>query len=225
MAENVLKNIFTKSRCYYLLITLILLIYLYPALPASPYAFPFLGILFAITPLAGVYAVADERRTLVIATILGAPALLSLLWHFLVPYKMVNDEFLLLLVVVYYAFTTGAIIRHLFRRDRVDTDTILSAISAYLMIGLTFAVTYMLVELTGPGSFVENTGDQMVQWGDMFYFSFVTLTTLGYGDISPVAPHARSLAILEAAAGVLYMSTLIARLVSEYKRSDARSRD
>jgi hypothetical protein len=218
MAGFILKKIFRKSRCYYLLISLVVLIYVYPALPASPVNFPLLGILFAITPLTGIYAVSDDRRVLLVAGILAAPALLSMIWHFFVPYSLVNDEFVLLTVVIYYAFTTGAIIRHLFRRDRVDTDTILSAISAYLMIGLTFAVVYMLVELTGPGAFVENTGNQVVEWGDMFYFSFVTLTTLGYGDISPVAPHARSLAILEAAAGVLYMSTLIARLVSEYRR-------
>ena len=217
MARRVLSRLFPKSRCYYLLITQLLLIYVYPSLSEGVSSTPLLGLLFAITPMAGVYAVSDNRRTLIAATVLGAPALLSVIWHFFVPVSGINDDFVLLLVVIYYAFTTGAIIRHLFRRTRVDTDTILSAVSAYLMIGLTFAVTFMLLELRTPGAFVENTGNQVVEWGDMFYFSFVTLTTLGYGDMSPVAGHARSLAVLEAATGVLYMGTLIARLVSEYR--------
>jgi hypothetical protein len=218
-----LKKLFSRSRCYYLLMSLIVLVYVYPALSGYTFAYRILGLLFAITPLTGIYAVSDERRTLIIATILGIPALLSVIWHFFVPFNLVHDEYVLVLVVLYYAFTTGAIIRHLFRRKTVDTDTILSAISAYLMIGVTFAVTYMLMEIRNPGSFIENTANQTVEWGDMFYYSFVTLTTLGYGDISPVATNARSASIFEAATGVLYMSTLIARLVSEYKHEQRSS--
>ena len=83
------------------------------------------------------------------------------------------------------------------------------------MIGLTFAVAYMLIETVHTGSFVVNYPSELV-WDDFFYFSVVTLTTLGYGDIVPVTPHARSVATLEATTGVLYMAILLARLVSEY---------
>jgi hypothetical protein len=224
MPFRIVKNLLSRSRCYYLLMSLVVLIYIYPALSGYKFAAHILGILFAATPLAGIYAVSDNRRTLVAATILGAPTILSMLWHFFSPYTLIHEEFLLVLVVLYYAFTTVAIIRHLFQMKSVDTDTILSAVSAYLMIGLTFAVWYMLMEIRTPGSFIESYGNQTIDWGDMFYYSFVTLTTLGYGDISPVTSNARSAAILEATCGVLYMSTLIARLVSEY-RNHPRSGD
>ncbi len=218
MPLPIIKKLLSRSRCYYLLISLIVLIYIYPTVSDYRFAAKLLGILFVITPLTGIYAVSDNRRVLTVGTILAIPAILSVVWHFFMPYSMVNDDFVLILIVVYYAFTTVAIVRHLFHRRSVDTDTILSAISAYLMIGLTFAVVYMLMELRGSGSFVENYGDQAIDWGDMFYYSFVTLTTLGYGDISPVTSQARSAAILEATIGILYMSTLIARMVSEYRR-------
>ena len=82
MPGRILGKMFPKSRCFYLLLSLVILIYVYPAMSDYPFAFPVLGILFAITPLTGIYAVSDDRRTLIIAAILGAPALLSMIWHF-----------------------------------------------------------------------------------------------------------------------------------------------
>ena len=206
-----------KSRCLYLLLSLVVLSFGFPIVAHLEIASRFLGFLFAVTPLAGVYAVSDERRQLIAATILGAPALLSIIAHFYLDLHLVGDTLYLSLIVVYYGYTTVAIIRHLFRRQEVDLDTILSAVSAYLMIGLTFSVAYMLIETAHPGSFMVNyLTDQM--WDELFYFSFVTLTTLGYGDIIPVTPQARSVATLEATTGVLYMAILLARLVSEYSR-------
>lgn len=204
-----------RSRCLYLLLSLVVLIFGFSFIAHLSMASRLLGLLFALTPLAGVYAVSDNRRLLVVATILGAPALLSIIGHFYLDLSLVGDELFLAMILVYYGFTTFAIVRHLFRKHEVDIDTILSAGSAYLMIGLTFAVSYMLIETVQPGSFVvNNVTDQ--SWGEFFYFSIVTLTTLGYGDIVPVSPHARSVATLEATVGVLYMAILLARLVSEY---------
>jgi hypothetical protein len=201
----------------YLLLSLVFLLFGFSFVAHLEFARELLGFLFAVTPLAGVYAVSDDRRQMVVATILGAPALLSIIGHFYLDLRLVGDTQYLSLIVVYYGFTTYAVIRHLFRKKVVDTDTILSAASAYLMIGLTFAVTYMLIETVHTGSFVVNNPSGQV-WEELFYFSIVTLTTLGYGDIVPVTPHARSVATLEATTGVLYMAVLLARLVSEYSR-------
>jgi hypothetical protein len=210
------------SRAVYLLALLTLLIFVYPTIAEHPVANMILGILFVVTPLTGVYAVSDDRKAMVIATVLGVPAVLSMIGHFFLETPLVSDQIFLTLIVVYYAFTTVSIIRHIFAKQKVDADTIISAVSAYLMIGLSFAVAFMLVYISTPGALMEATSDHLVGWEDIFYFSFVTLTTLGYGDITPTIPVSRSLATLEAVCGVMYMSVLIARLVSDYQASRSR---
>jgi len=219
MLSRIKYRLTHTSRSVYLLVSIALLIFAYPAFTENNLAEVILGTLFAVTPLAGVYAVSDQRKTSIAATILGVPAIVAIIGHFFLDANFITDLAFLGLIVIYYVFTTGAIIRHIFGRRKVDADTIISAVSAYLMIALSFAVTFMLVQFQSPDALVEGTADNIVHWGDMFYFSLVTLTTLGYGDITPTIPVARSLATLEAACGVIYMSILIARLVSDYQSS------
>jgi hypothetical protein len=100
-----------------------------------------------------------------------------------------------------------------FRRGPVTFHRIQGAIAAYLLLGVIWAQAFSLVELLRPGAFssaVDVTGSPR-PW---LYFSFMTLTTVGYGDILPVHPAARSLAMLEAVTGPLYIAILLARLVS-----------
>ncbi len=95
----------------------------------------------------------------------------------------------------------------------VTPNRIQGAIAVYLLFGIGWAHAYHLAELVHPGSF-NYTGGQMTGVSDWIYFSFVTLSTVGYGDITPVRPIARSLAMGEAMAGQLYLAVLIARLVA-----------
>lgn len=99
------------------------------------------------------------------------------------------------------------------RSGPVTFHRIQGAVAAYLLLGIIWAYAYGLVSLVGPGSFSGpvDPADGPRAW---FYFSFVTLTTVGYGDVLPVHPAARSLATLEAVTGTLYLAILIARLVS-----------
>ena len=100
-----------------------------------------------------------------------------------------------------------------FRRGPVTFHRIQGGIAAYLLLGVIWAQAFGLVDLLRPGAFsgpVNVTGGPRA-W---LYFSFMTLTTVGYGDILPVHPAARSLAMLEAVTGPLYVAILLARLVS-----------
>ena len=110
---------------------------------------------------------------------------------------------LLLLVVLGQTFRAGPVTGH----------RIQGGIAGYLLLGLVWAQAYSLVEILHPGSFsgAINAGAGHRSFA---YFSFVTLTTVGYGDILPVHPAARSLAMLEAVTGPLYVAILLARLVS-----------
>ena len=110
---------------------------------------------------------------------------------------------LLLVVVLGQTLRSGPITPH----------RIQGAVAAYLLLGVIWADAYSLVALLRPGAFSGpvSPADGPRAW---LYFSFVTLTTVGYGDVLPVHPAARSLAILEAVVGPLYLAILIARLVS-----------
>ncbi|WP_061962253.1 potassium channel family protein [Demequina flava] len=103
-------------------------------------------------------------------------------------------------------------------------DLILVAVSAYLLLGGVFGSLASMLEYHSPGSYLDphaSTGS--VEWHSLFYNSYVTLSTLGYGDVVPVDPWARSLMSLEAVLGTLFVAVVIARLVGVAKRTDRDS--
>jgi voltage-gated potassium channel Kch len=100
-----------------------------------------------------------------------------------------------------------------FRSGRVTNVRIQGAIAAYLVLGAGWAYAYHITAILHPGSFSFPPGE-MLGASDWIYFSFVTLTTVGYGDVTPVYPAARVLAMSEALAGQLYLAVMIARLVA-----------
>lgn len=99
-------------------------------------------------------------------------------------------------------------------RGRVDAERICAALCVYLLTGIAFGGLFAALQALSPGS-LRAGGDDI---GGAIYFSFVTLATLGYGDVVPVTPAMRSLAILEAVMGQFYVAVLVARLVSAYAR-------
>jgi hypothetical protein len=124
--------------------------------------------------------------------------------------------------VIFLLLVMGCILVNVWRQETVETDTIIGGVVVYLMLGVAFAGLYQLVEFVAPGSFVVSNVDAG-RWGPwepetgvyprLFFFSFVTITTLGYGDIVPASQAAGALTSLEAAAGGLYLTILISRLV------------
>ena len=100
-----------------------------------------------------------------------------------------------------------------FRARRIRAEHVYAALSAYLLAGLFFGLLYWVLNGLGPGSF-NMSGDFSRMTA--IYFSFVTLATLGYGDIVPHTDIARSLAIMEGVGGQLFLAVLVARLVSLY---------
>ena len=105
------------------------------------------------------------------------------------------------------------LIRHLFS-VKPQAEKLLAAINFYLLTGITFSYLYLLVNLFTPGAF-DLANQSISSWPDYLYFSFVTLTTLGYGDILPLSSLAQSLVSLEAIVGVLSPTVMIARFVGK----------
>lgn len=112
-------------------------------------------------------------------------------------------------------FTIYLILRPLLTARTTDFDSLCAAIGAYLLIGIAWALSYVVVERLAPGSFGLETE---FPWSDALYFSLTTLTTLGYGDITPASPVAGVWATLEAVFGQLYIAVLVARLVALIRR-------
>ena len=121
----------------------------------------------------------------------------------------------------------AATLRFVLRGGIVDSERIYAALSVYLLAGLLFGVAYHAMESVWPGS-LRLTSAEMVpavpRLTASIYFSFVTLATLGYGDIVPLSPLARAAAMLEAVGAQLYLAVLIARLVSLQTRESDRDR-
>lgn len=111
------------------------------------------------------------------------------------------------------AIISVILLSEVFREGPVTSARIQGAIAVYLLFGVAWAHAYQIANTVQPGSFSSAAG-QLSNVGDWSYYSFVTLTTLGYGDITPLSAVARSLAVGEALAGQLYLAVLIARLVA-----------
>jgi voltage-gated potassium channel len=103
---------------------------------------------------------------------------------------------------------------HLLRAERVTADTLVGAVCGYLLAGLTFGLLFSVLETLAPGALRLGTAATGETGSDILYFSFITLTTIGYGDIVPVSESARLLVILEGVTGQFYIAAVVARLIS-----------
>lgn len=208
-----------KYRFGFLFLALLMLLALPAILPGrlEDYATP---VLFTLVITSGVATVGDRRSALIAALALAVPALV-LLW--LDPVLPTHTLSLVggFMILAFLAYAAAAILLHVIGARRVDLEVIYAAICVYLLLAILWGVAYPLVEGLAPGSF--NLPDAM-QVGSsagresqpFIYYSFVTITTLGYGDITPASQLARLLAYFEAVLGQLFLVILIARLVGLY---------
>jgi len=119
---------------------------------------------------------------------------------------------------LFTAYVMFLLLQAIFRSPEVDLEVVSAAAAVYLFLGLLWGDFYFILEYLAPGSFAVPDSADTSSYHTFNYFSFVTLSTLGYGEITPVTKEARSLASMEALVGQLYIAVLIARLVSVYSR-------
>jgi hypothetical protein len=199
-----------KVRLQLLLVALVFLIVVYPLIQGAI----ILNVMLTAVLLAALYSVSEKRRQRFVALLLGIPYFIAL-WF----YQLGTDHVAVAVLspafgILFLGYVTQVLIRHVIRATRVDTQMIYGAIAGYLMLGLIWAMLYTLIETVQPGSFsLSASVGETRTWNDLLYFSYVTLTTLGYGDVVPISSRVRSLAILEAVTGVFYVAVLVARLV------------
>lgn len=200
-----------------LLIALVLLLVVTPLVEDLSQALVIEGVLLTAVLGSAVLAVGAERRTLIVALLLSVPAVLSKWVHHFAPETLPAEVFPMA-GIAFVGFVVFNLLRFILKASRVDTEVLCAGIAAYLTFGLLWAFAYVLVSSVSPHAFSFGGGpDTHVLSGfEALYFSYVTLTTVGFGDITPVTSAARMLAVLESLTGTIYLAVLVARLVSMY---------
>ncbi len=172
-----------------------------------------IDIFFSLLLISGIASLSESKASFLTGAGITVVALV-LRWTdhlFPLPALQVADYLATIACVLLFCLI---ILARVFKSGPVTFRRIEGAIAVYLLLGLAWAYAYQLLEYTDPGSF-SGAVTQSGGFSSWTYFSFVTLATLGYGDIAPVHPVARSLATAEAITGQLYLAILIARLVSQ----------
>jgi len=201
-----------RGRFLPLLIVLLLYLALVPLLGGFVKIRILVSSFFSAILISGVYAVSDRKRHPLLAVLLGS-FLLGLVWvtHFLrTPAVTLASN---IIWTLFFAYSIVTILSFIFRQKKVTPDVISAAIVAYMLMGLMWSGIFSAMDILQPDSFAIAHGEMEDSRLTFAYYSFVTLTTLGYGDITPLSDQARSYAILEAIIGQIYLTVLVARLV------------
>lgn len=174
------------------------------------------SLLFAFVLVTAVRVVTAKNRPRMIAYVL------AVLWLAIKSIGVTTqNEFLQVVAdlpfIAFCFFCVGMILRRIVTAREVDFEVVCNSVSAYLLIAITWAVSYNLIHGLRPESFSAAKDGAEFTLNHFIYFSLTTITTLGYGDITPVSVPVGIWATLEAATGVFYMAVLVARLVSMYR--------
>lgn len=199
-----------------LLIALVALFAVAPFLEAAPQGRLLEAVLMTLVLVAAVLAVGGRHRMLIITSLLMMPALVGKWVHHIRP-DLFPPAAMLICEIVFIAFIIVNLLRFILRAPKVNHEVLCASLSVYLMFGLVWSLAYRVVSAITPGAFAfAGAEGPSMQAFSAFYFSLVTLTTVGYGDITPVSNVARMLAAMESMTGTLYVAVLVARLVALY---------
>ncbi len=173
--------------------------------------------LYSLMLVAGILVASDSRRHLAVTVGAGIAWLIVSVVYALDPTNPAKILLTYLVLIPFQGTVILVLLRYIFRAQKVTRDVLFAAVTVYLLLGALFVPIYGTLELLQSGSFVDNAAaGGPVFWQQLVYYSYVTLTTAGYGDLLPVSAWARSLATVEAVMGVLYLAILMARLVALY---------
>jgi hypothetical protein len=207
------------GRSTWLLFALILMLIALPVLEPSIAGRVVFGVINTAILAAGAYAVSESRRTLLIALAFAIPAL-GLQWAHVVGHHSAVGLPLVVTMILFYTFTIAHSLVYVLRPGAVTGNKLHAAMATYIMLALLWSFIFTMIDALAPGSFdFMGTSDEHnpLDWREFMFFSFVTLTTTGYGDIVPIGRAAQTAAVLEQLAGTFYIAILIARLAGLYE--------
>ena len=206
-----------KSRFIYIILSIMLVILISPYIRHIGKAgHIFTTLLAAMIPLTSFYALTADRNRAIIILFLAAPFVIldGMSMFFAHRYLLIAA---ISFGVILYFYIVALLVNNLLSYRVVTADLIYCAISTYFLIGVMWSGIYMVLEGIYPGSF-----SGISEAGDLLYFSFVTLTTVGFGDILPQTIISKRLVIFEAATGCIYLAVIIAMIVGRYMSMEAK---
>ncbi len=200
-----------------LLVALVLLFLTAPLVEDLPHGDLLEALLVTAVMMAALVAVGGKRAALTTGIVLLIPALVGKWLDHLRP-GLLHPAFFLTAGLAFFIFVVARLVHFIVRAPYVDANVLCAGVSGFLMLGLAWAPAYLAVARLNPAAFnlpaPAAGGVAVLDPFSAFYFSFITLCTVGYGDITPVSKLARMLAVVEAITGLFYMAVLISRLVS-----------
>ena len=171
-------------------------------------------------PLFAVAVVTQRKRDRRIAVVLAASAMVFS-GGALSGLRPAGGDIGPVLAVVFSGYATWKMLAAIVRSRRVTGDVLAGALATYIMAGLAFAVVYGVIASRRPDAFATAAAAP-ASFPDLVYFSFVTLLTIGFGDVTPAAPFARAVVLVEGLFGVVFTTVVMASLVAGYLRHRAR---
>jgi len=214
-------NLIARRKYEILLVSLIALVFIYPVLGHSADFRVLFDLLLTVVFLSALLVLFSNRRLRITALVLGGPVTVAMwtgyFWTDL-PRKPIAVGFHSL-TAVFLFFVVITLMRKFYRERSVTSDAVYGAFCGYLLLGLAFGHVYSTIEYLAPGSFrgAEPIVDRFeAEWHRHFllmYFSFMTLTTVGYGDLTAAGDFVRGMVVIEAVTGQFYLAVLVAELI------------
>jgi hypothetical protein len=207
------KILFYQENRFLIMLTALFGLILFHPLIDNIVHIQFLILIFiSFLLLSGIFAVSFKKHQPIIASLLALPPF-TIMWasYFIDIGGFVHVKnffgmlFMLYMIILF--------LEHFFRQDTINREVIFGALVVYLLMGLMWGYGYTLLEHLLPGSFTHPASLSELDVEALDYFSFVTMTTLGYGDIIPASEPAKAMVMIQAVTGQVYLAVLVARLV------------
>lgn len=210
-----------RLRFLFLLLAILLVMLVSPFLDDSLLHRSYMVVLYGLVLLAAILTAGGRSPHRIAALMIGIPWLALSLSALLVEIQAVAI-YANLMASLFCLCAIFIVLSQILEADTVDLNILFGAASGYLLLALAWTTSYLIIIELDPASFSLDHGADRPYFHQLLYFSLTTLTTVAYGDITPVNRFAQIWASMEAVCGTLYMALLVARLVSMYQRPKAQ---
>lgn len=222
LSSAVQRRAWWRQPSFLLLLVLLLSLALYPFAGLNP-AFRAAALALDVVVVLFVVRVIRAHETwMASGWVIAVPTVILQLWQLLAPDSSVELA-MWWCQVLFHGYAILALLSYVLRDPWITLDELFAIAATYVLIALLWASAYAIVVHSDPAAiFINPTNnlDGRVDWPDLVYYSMTTLSSTGYGEITPVSPAARALAMLQQVVGVLFVAILVARLTGLYRKRD-----